>query len=222
MARRFRISRTEDWLNLLARLKARAFTAFLTPSFGSVGSGITVCPPLRHANLGWVHLGDRVVINRDCWIHTLSPAQGQPPPKLVIGAGCGIGMGSTLSAAREVRLGQKVMLARNVYVSDHAHAFRDVSIPIMDQGIDEVSPVAIEDFTWLGQNVCVLPGVRIGKHCVVGANSVVTGDLPDYSVAVGAPARVVRRYNSGTGEWERVTKQPNSAREPQGVEPLRA
>ncbi len=74
----------------------------------------------------------------------------------------------------------------------------------MRQGIRPPMPVSIGDRSWLGQNVCVLPGASIGEHCVIGANSVVTSPIPDFSVAVGAPARVIKRYNGKTGGWERV------------------
>jgi acetyltransferase-like isoleucine patch superfamily enzyme len=79
-----------------------------------------------------------------------------------------------------------------VYVADHSHAFADTTRAVLDQGIDRVAPVEIGDGAWLGENVVVGPGVRIGRGAVVGANSVVLDDVPDHSVAVGAPARVVR------------------------------
>jgi acetyltransferase-like isoleucine patch superfamily enzyme len=125
-------------------------------------------------------------------------------PKLVVGSDTGIGMGCTISAAQEVSLGKHVVLARNVYISDHGHAFEDVNRPISVQGIRDIRPVQIGDETWLGQNVCVLPGVRIGKHCVVGAGAVVTRDVPDFSVAVGCPAVVIRRFNPEERAWEAV------------------
>jgi acetyltransferase-like isoleucine patch superfamily enzyme len=84
--------------------------------------------------------------------------------------------------------------ARNVYIADHSHAYDDVGVPVLAQGVTRVAPVEIEDGAWLGQNVVVGPGVRIGAGAVVGANSVVLSDVPDYSVAVGAPARVVRTF----------------------------
>jgi acetyltransferase-like isoleucine patch superfamily enzyme len=74
----------------------------------------------------------------------------------------------------------------------------------MRQGITDIAPVFIGRHTWLGQNVVVLPGVAIGQHCIIGANSVVNSSIPDYSVAVGAPARVIKRYNRDTNQWERV------------------
>jgi SAM-dependent methyltransferase len=96
------------------------------------------------------------------------------------------------------------LLARNVYISDHNHAYVDLTRPIVHQGIGKVSPVFIGRNTWLGQNVSVLPGVTIGEHCIIGANSVVRSSIPSYSVAVGAPARVVKQVNRKTGQWERT------------------
>jgi acetyltransferase-like isoleucine patch superfamily enzyme len=113
-------------------------------------------------------------------------------------------MGATISAACKVVIGEYVLLARNVYISDHAHAYENIEAPIMHQGINGIAPVSIGRKAWLGQNVVVLPGATIGEHCVIGANSVVNSSIPDFSMAVGAPARVIKRYNRETGAWERV------------------
>jgi acetyltransferase-like isoleucine patch superfamily enzyme len=102
-----------------------------------------------------------------------------------------------------VVIGEYALLARNVYISDHAHAFKNIEVPIMLQGINRIAPVIIGKHSWLGQNVVVLPGVTIGEHCVIGANSVVNSSVPDYCVAVGAPARVVRRFNQNSKKWEK-------------------
>jgi acetyltransferase-like isoleucine patch superfamily enzyme len=149
-------------------------------------------------------LGERVMINRDCWILTVSGQQQDNDVKLVIGSHAGIGMGATISAARQVVIGEHVLLARNVYISDHGHEFEDINHPIMKQGIRDIKAVMIGAHTWIGQNACILPGVTIGKHCVIGANSIVNSSIPDYCVAVGAPARVVSQYNRETDKWEKV------------------
>jgi acetyltransferase-like isoleucine patch superfamily enzyme len=145
-----------------------------------------------------------VQIERDCWIHVVGGYDEENSPKLIIKSHAGIGMGATISAARQVVIGEYVLLARNVYISDHAHAYENLDVPIMHQGINGIAPVSIGRETWLGQNVVVLPGVTIGQHCVIGANSVVNSSIPDFSVAVGSPARVVKQYNRNTGRWERI------------------
>lgn len=195
------LTRAERWFGLYDRVRARAHTVLLRRQLGSSGKGVVIVPPTRFANLRYVHLGEGVILNRDCWIHALTPEPGGAAPEIIVGAYSSIGMGATISAAHSVVLGEKVVLARNVYISDHGHAYEDVHVPIMDQGITEPRPTSIGDETWLGQNVCVLGGVTIGRHCVVGSNSTVTRDIPDFSVAVGSPARIVRRYDSTRLCW---------------------
>lgn len=90
-----------------------------------------------------------------------------------------------------------------VYISDNLHSFEDIGTPIHKQPIKQIGTVRIGEGSWLGENVCVI-GANIGKHCTIGANSVVTHDIPDYSVAVGAPAKVIKRYDFETQQWEKV------------------
>ena len=144
-------------------------------------------------------MGERTVIHRDCWLQTIGDSA-----VLNIGSFTGIGMGASISAAMEIVIGDNVIFGRNVYISDHAHAFQNAELPISLQGIDHIAPVSIGQASWLGQNVVVLPGVSIGQHCVIGANSVVKSSVPDFCVAVGAPALVVKRYNPASADWELV------------------
>ncbi|SRR6266498_4232893 len=193
----------ERSFSIWGRLRARLFTLCLASQFAEIGHRVLIHPPLRFNNLHQINLGAGVTIHRDCWLVTLDDDHdGQV--KLIIKSHAAIGMGATISAANRVEIGEYVLLARNVYISDHGHAFEDINLPIMNQGITTPQPVSVGCHTWLGQNVCVLPGVTIGHHCVVGANSVVLADIPDRSVAVGAPARVVKTLNTVTQRWERA------------------
>jgi acetyltransferase-like isoleucine patch superfamily enzyme len=180
------------------------FTLLLSSQFKEIGSGARVSSPFRFYGLNQVVLGQGVQIERDCWIQTIPDDKQDGEAKLVIGPYVGIGMGASISAASKVMIGEHVLLARNVYISDHAHAFENTDRPIMRQGIAGIGPVSIGRNSWLGQNAVVLPGVTIGEHCVIGANSVVNSCVPDFSVAVGAPARVIKRYNRTSGAWERI------------------
>jgi acetyltransferase-like isoleucine patch superfamily enzyme len=194
----------ESILDLFLRIRNRLFTLLLSSLFMEIGVGCRIVPPFRFKGLRGVSLGEKVIIHRDCWVHTLGEKVERANPKLIIKSHSAIGMGATISAAQQVVIGEHVLLARNVFISDHAHAFENISIPIMDQGINHIAPVIIGNSTWLGQNVVVLPGVTIGEHCVIGANSVVISSIPDHCVAVGAPARVVKRFNQKSGTWDRV------------------
>ena len=203
------ISSFTAWLLVLwPRLQTRAYSFLISGLFAEFGPGCRVSPPFRFANLRQVRLGREVIINRDCWIHVVPKTGDDQSVKLDIGPYCGIGMGATISAAASIVVEDHVLLARNVYISDHRHTYEGISSPIMHQGVGEVAPVFIGRGTWLGQNVVVLPGVTIGEHCVVGANSVVRSSIPAFSVAVGAPARVVRHLNRETGEWEKLPQAP--------------
>ncbi len=123
-------------------------------------------------------------------------------PVVRIGDRCLIGKGSGIVGHFSITIGNDVWTGHHVYITDQNHGYENVSRPISQQSQPERA-VVIGDETWLGYGSVVLPGVTIGKHVVIGANSVVTRDIPDYSVAVGSPARVVRKYVEGTG-WVSV------------------
>ena len=194
----------ERMLHIYSRLQTRFFTLLLSSQFKEFGAGSQISPPFRFYGLDEMSLGESVMINRDCWIQTIPGGEQGKDAKLVIGSHAGIGMGAHISAAKQVVIGEYALLARNVQISDHAHAFENIDMPIMEQGINHIAPVIIGKHSWLGQNVVVLPGVTIGRHCVIGANSVVNSSIPDFCVAVGAPARVVKCYDPKTGRWEKV------------------
>ncbi|MEJ2147332.1 MAG: acyltransferase [Acidobacteriota bacterium] len=136
-----------------------------------------------------IAVGSNVFIGSGSWLQVLDSLSGG---SIRIGDGASLAGMDVLSAAQEIVLEQDVLLARNVYIADHSHAFEDKSLPIRLQGITKIAPVRIGRGAWLGQNVVICPGTTIGRGAVVGANSVVNRDVPDFSVAVGAPARVIR------------------------------
>ena len=88
-------------------------------------------------------------------------------------------------------------------LSDNTHEYRNIELAIKLQPVVDLNKVEIGKGTWLGQNVCVL-GASIGKGCVIGSNSVVTKDIPDYCVAVGSPAKVIKRFDDVSGEWKHI------------------
>jgi acetyltransferase-like isoleucine patch superfamily enzyme len=198
------VGRIEGLLHWATRIRTRLFTLVISSAFKEFGAGSRISPPLRFYGLNWISLGEDVMVHRDCWIQVVPGHGNGKGAKLIIKSHAGIGMGAHISAARQVVLEEYVLLGRNVYISDHAHAYENITLPISQQGINRIAPVTIGRETWLGENVVVLPGVIIGKHCVIGANSVVNRSIPDYSVAVGSPARVIKQYNSNTGRWESV------------------
>lgn len=133
-----------------------------------------------------VALGDQVIVSRACVI------QGKSGP-LTIGARTDIGCNTIItSPAAGIQIGQAVLIAGNCYIGGSRYIADRLDISMMDQGIYSKGPVVIEDGCWLGAGVTILDGVRIGRGSIVGAGAVVTKDLPEYSVATGVPAQVVR------------------------------
>lgn len=121
---------------------------------------------------------------------------------VLIGEKTIIGIGSTLIGP--ITIGNDVMLAQNVVVSALNHAYQDVLIsPSMQKVI--CKPIIISDRVWIGANCVITAGVKLGKHSIIGAGSIVTKDIPDYTVAIGNPAKVVKQYNSKTELWENKT-----------------
>lgn len=119
-------------------------------------------------------------------------------PVVTIGDRCLIGKGSGIVGHFSITIGNDVWTGHHVYITDQNHGYEDVTRPISEQSQPERA-VSIGNGSWLGHGSIVLPGVTIGEHVVVGANSVVTKDIPSFSVAVGSPARVIRRYVDGDG-----------------------
>ena len=122
-------------------------------------------------------------------------------PVVRIGDRCLIGRGTAIVGHLAIDIGDDVYTGMNVYITDQNHGYEDLNLPIGVQAPSE-KPVTIGSGSWIGSGAVVLPGARIGAHVVVGANSVVRGEIPDHSVVVGVPGRVVRRHD-GTG-WRRV------------------
>jgi acetyltransferase-like isoleucine patch superfamily enzyme len=148
--------------------------------------------PIRLHGERRIAIGDGVFLGSGCWLQALPDGENQTVA-ITIGNGASIAGSCVISAVRSVLLEEQVLLARNVYISDHIHEYRDTSLPILSQGVTKIEPVRIKRGAWLGQNVVICPGVTVGRGAVVGANSVVNADIPDFSVAVGSPARVVKK-----------------------------
>ena len=132
-----------------------------------------------------VVLEDEVIINRNCMIQ----AKNGP---IRLGRRTSLGSNSVLVSLGGVTIGEAVLTAGGCYISAGAYEFDRLNTPVMDQRAYTKGPIRIGSNSWLGTCVIVLDGVSIGTGSVVGAGSVVTKNLPDYSVAVGVPAHVVR------------------------------
>jgi acetyltransferase-like isoleucine patch superfamily enzyme len=135
---------------------------------------------------GRLELGEHVLFEPNVWL------TGPDPARIRIGGGTFLNLGVMVAAMNLVEIGEHCMFANGCFVTDANHRFDDPELPITWQGFTTKGPTRIGDNVWCGANVVVTSGVTIGRRSVVGANSVVTNDLPPFSIAAGAPARVLR------------------------------
>jgi acetyltransferase-like isoleucine patch superfamily enzyme len=136
---------------------------------------------------GRLEIGPEVLLEPDVWITAPGDA------RVRIGAGSFLNLGVMVAAEDLVEIGAHCMLANGCFVSDANHRHDDPDRPITWQGFESKGPTRIGDNCWLGANVVVTSGVTIGERCVIGANSVVTHDIAAFSIAVGLPAKTIRR-----------------------------
>jgi acetyltransferase-like isoleucine patch superfamily enzyme len=134
---------------------------------------------------GRLEIGPQVLFEPGVWITMPAPA------RVRIGGGTFLNIGVMVAALDLVEIGEHCMFANGCVITDADHRYDDAERPVPWQGFTSEGPTRIGDNVWCGANVVVTSGVTIGDRCVIGANSVVTGDIPPFSIAVGAPAKVI-------------------------------
>ena len=189
-----------DWLSLHGSIGPETVRG---KRFGAFGKNSIICfPQTTIFNEQYIHIGANTMIGTHVAL-SAGMVPGQvclTNPVVRIGDRCLIGRGSGIVGHLGIDIGDDVWTGHHVYITDQNHGYEDVSIPISKQSQPERA-VVIGDGSWLGHGSVVLPGVTIGRHVVIGANSVVTKDIPDFSVAVGVPAKVIRRFDESRQEW---------------------
>lgn len=163
--------------------------------FGAMGeNSVIVFPPNTIYNEHYIHIGADTLIGPQITLSAgMLPGQRMvTDPVVSIGDRCLIGKGTGIVGHFQIVIGDDVWTGHHVYITDQNHGYQQRDVPISRQMMPE-QPVHIGDGSWLGHGTVVLPGAHIGRHVVVGANSVVTGALPDHCIAAGAPARVVKQ-----------------------------
>lgn len=114
-------------------------------------------------------------------------------PELIIGDNVSVNYYCHIGCLNRIVIGDNVMMGSYVLIEDHAHGKEPSETPVAQRELYSKGPIIIEDNVWIGDHACILAGVTIGRCSIIGANAVVTRDIPPYSVAVGAPAKVVKR-----------------------------
>ena len=185
-----------------AFFRKRIFCYYYRMFLGGFGKNSLIVKPTAIDGPGRIFVENDVIISNGAWLAAM-PHTGDLNCRLSIGSNTYIGRFSHIYAVSSVTIGKKVLIADKVYISDNTHSYKNVSMPVIDQPVVQVNKVEIKEGAWLGENVCII-GASVGRNSVVAANAVVLKDIPDYCVAAGAPAIIIKRFNHESGHWQKT------------------
>lgn len=185
--------------SLFPDLHDRCGKAIVQHQLKSVGTNFGINFPFEGYGLGNVTIGDNFQSGKRLKIRTFDQWQGETfHPQIRIGNNVCVQSDCHISAINSVTIEEGVLIASFVYISDHAHgnnAYTDLTVSPLSRPLFSRGGVHIGRNAWIGEKSSILPGVTIGEGAIIGANSVVTKDIPPYSIACGAPARVIKTIN---------------------------
>jgi len=192
---------TMNLFDCAGRIYRRIWRLLFAANFKRFGVKSSIVSPLQLNGTEYIEIGDHVTIGYKSRL--TAEKHNENMPRVVIEDRTRIGHFSIISCVRDVHIGKNVITGAGAYISDNLHEYEDITLPIKAQPTIFKDSVYIGDDTWIGVNVAIM-GAKVGKHCVIGANSVVTKDIPDYCVAAGIPAKVIKRYNFEKKVWQKV------------------
>lgn len=168
---------------------------------------ITIGPHCYLRGLSYMQIGRHFQVAEGLWMEAIASHQRQNDlPFIVIGNDVTISRWSHIAATHRIEIGDGVLIGSRVLITDHNHGqykkgASDLDMPPSQRPLDQDKSVLIGKNVWLGDGVVVMPGVTIGDGSVIGANSVVTRDVPPFTIAAGAPVRMIRQYDFKTEDW---------------------
>lgn len=174
--------------------------------YGEFGRFSLLDKPLMIYNKKNIFIGNNVSIRPNARIEPIEKwGSDTYEPQIIIGDFTSIEQNCHITCANKVIIEDHVTIAGYSMITDIDHEYKDIEKGILQQPI-LVKETIICKQTFIGMGARIMAGVRVGKHCIIGANAVVNTDIPDYSVAVGIPAKVIKRYNFNTSKWEKTNK----------------
>lgn len=186
-------------------LRSRLTAPWWRRRFHHFGEGAIMHKPAWVYGPQQMSIGAHSLVLQGTWLSVESHAWGRPAPVLSIGARVGIRPYCMISAAERIEIEDDVIIAAFSSVIDSDHTFAAGNPNVMHNPL-ATAPIRIGRGTWIAERVAVLRGADIGRCCIIGANSVVKGTIPDYSIAVGAPARVVGQVEGVDGHAPAFTE----------------
>jgi len=209
----------DDPLDLMWRLNNKLHSLWIRHfyPFASIGHHVSFhrTSKIYRPRAPRIQLGSFISLREYAW---LSVATDDPngEPTIVIDDNCHIGFGSIISARNKIHLERDVLVGQMVLMVDHNHAYEDINIPVIDQGVTEGGTIRIGSGTWVGHGACVIcprGELSIGRNCVIAANSMVMRSIPDYSVVAGYPATIIRQYDPDKKAWRAGGKRVKNLRD---------
>lgn len=189
------------------------------PRFGNNPKNLRIQLPRRISGSERIFIGDYVSLGPGAFLvaqtHYPTPGMRHPEkeqtiqtfdPKITIGHRVTSTGNLTLAAMCEITIEDDVMFASNINITDGLHGYETANEPYKYQKLFRIAPIVVKHGCWIGQNVVVMPGVTIGELSIIGANSVVTKNIPAKSIAVGAPAKVIKKWEEATHQWVSVAQ----------------
>ncbi len=183
----------------LKSVKTHFYTGRMRKRFYFLGKGTTIAHKMliiKGAEL--ISIGEHCAIGKNAVLTAWNKSACEKRPLIVIGDDCYIGAFIHITAVNGVKIGNNLLTGTNVLITDNSHGLSDketMMLPPFDRSIVSKGKVVIGDNVWIGNNVCVMPGVNIGDGAIIGANSVVTKNVPSYSVVAGTPAHILKMKN---------------------------
>lgn len=191
-----RILFTLRTLHIIKSVKRKLYSSWIAHEFAHCGKDCSFDTFDALIGAKKMDIGDNVIIGKNC-VMELYDKYGNCSfdAHLSIGDNTKIGPYNHISCVNSITIGNDVLFGRRVFVTDNAHGKSERKILDTNPDLRPVhskGPVVIEDCVWIGENVCIMPNVVIGRGSIIGANAVVTKDIPPYSVAAGVPARIIK------------------------------
>lgn len=188
-----RVGRAYSWL----REKAVAGRV------GKIGKSSRICYPFTISHKELIEIGDHTTILENARMQ-VCPERTEEKGHIKIGSNCFVGYRFCILAGADVTIGNDVTMASNVCIVSENHGIDPESDICYGKQPLQTAPVKIGDGCWLGESVMIMPGVQVGEKSVIGGGAVVTKSIPAYSIAVGNPARVVKKYDFETHKWIKI------------------
>lgn len=177
-------------------LKNQITTEYISKDLAKCGKKIYISFPITCSGLRYIEIGNNFKSEKNLRIQAFDKRLNQVfSPRIIIGNNVNINYDCHIGCINNITIGNDVLIASRVYITDHFHGninISDLDLSPYHRDIVSKGPVIIEDNVWIGEGVVILPDVKIGKNSIIGANSVVTKDIPPNCVVGGIPAKIIK------------------------------